>query len=341
MDYKFIERLKFELKPLGETAGRIVPYVREAVEKLPHVREMKRMIKAEHDALCRRAIESMTDPLPELVEEIFRAFAADPWFAHAKGSVKQLLGAMEERNATLRLKGNFLIRQLKPWIAMYARYGELLGARYVRTKGGTLIADLAGKSREAAIELATKDVEEPDYPMLMFGNRFTGTGWSDLGRVDKSRQYFGQLDGRTQIGIVPPQANVEDGMYLRFEVLGEVPVLGEDVILTGPSAFYAGKVDGKVKFWAEIEFTHHPGSVFKPVEGAPKRERKVVATGADLSEIPRCDTGEHEFKVSFRNSQNQLCEGIVRADFRDEVYTKLIPNGIRPAKVTQLDTDSA
>ena len=210
--------LRFEMKPLGNTAEFLGGHLADDEERAAALNTVKAAIEAEHLTMVRRVFRKLPDPVPSGIAVIRAAFRADPEFAVL--SSRDVRGVMQTIFKRCRANGWSIPKELtdhEGWPTLTVKWHWHCFSEYDPSSSDSLVRKWAGKSK-AEVEKTSPLFRAPrrrrrsrnywfDHSpfRVMFGNRSVGMNWTADG-FSLSRTFLLTEGDRIIVAIVPRES---------------------------------------------------------------------------------------------------------------------------------------
>ena len=213
--------LRFEMRPVGETADALSQFLEEDVERAAALNTVKSVLEAKHLMFVRRVFKGLPDPLPTAAA-IRAAFREDPEFeAVTSRNVKPLMANAVRQCAQRGFKQLPMLRMMEHWASLYVKWHWHLQELMQLSGANSLPAKWACRSK-AEIERTSPVFRPPkrrkesrnnwfDHApfRMMFGNQTCGMSWRSEGFRASRTILLLDTDGRILVGVVPRYARLE------------------------------------------------------------------------------------------------------------------------------------
>ena len=237
--------LRFEMRPVGETADALAGFLGEDEERAAALNTVKAVLEAKHLMFVRRVFRKLPDPLPPAAG-IRAAFREDPEFEAMTGRNVKPVMANAVSQCVQRGYGQLAaLRMMEHWASLYVKWHwhcqELLPLQGPKS----LPAKWAGRSK-AEVERDSPVFKAPkkrkpsrnnwfDHApfRMMFGNQTCGMSWnSECFSASRTVLLLGS-EGRILVGVVPryaklnpfrlPEPRPHEETYSLYEETGDEP----------------------------------------------------------------------------------------------------------------------
>ena len=210
--------LRFEMKPIGNTADFLAGHLESDEERAASLNKVKAAIEAEHLTMVRRVFKSLPDPLPSRFDVIRQAFRNDPEFAALSSRDARVV--MQTILKRCRVNGWAIPKELTDhdgWPTLSVKWHWHCFSKYDPSAAASLARKWAGRSK-AEVEGTCPLLRAPkrrkpsrnywfDHSpfRVMFGNRTVGMNWTKEDFA-ASRTFLLTDGERVIIGITPRES---------------------------------------------------------------------------------------------------------------------------------------